>query len=180
MEADDERATIGFAVPAGLAALALRYELYSEIGRGGMGIVYKARDRHTGDIVAIMGIDCASGETYSTDTKYCTLESMFVPKPVIKVSVTPVSRADADSSRPGLQPRRHEHHPPKATATRGGNAAATSGVRPRPATRSSRRRGRRASRETPAFVRPWHASNVTRSSDSIVDNSSGVRSVIEV
>ncbi|MCL4203734.1 MAG: elongation factor G [Pirellulaceae bacterium] len=49
-----------------------------------------------GDIVAIMGIDSASGDTYAAEAKYCTLESMFVPEPVIKVAVQPESRADAD------------------------------------------------------------------------------------
>src|SRR6267154_1789263 len=39
-----------------------------------------------GDIVAIMGIDCASGETYASETKYCSLENMFIPEPVIKMS----------------------------------------------------------------------------------------------
>jgi elongation factor G len=61
-----------------------------------------------GDIVAIMGIDCASGETYASENKYCSLESMFVPKPVIKMSVTPVSRADADKMSKALQRFRKE------------------------------------------------------------------------
>jgi len=61
-----------------------------------------------GDIVAIMGIDCASGETYCSEPKQCTLESMFVPKPVIKMSVTPVSRADADKMSKALQRFRKE------------------------------------------------------------------------
>src|SRR5437763_7882496 len=61
-----------------------------------------------GDIVAIMGIDCASGETYASEPKYCSLESMFVPKPVIKMSVTPVSRADADKMSKALQRFRKE------------------------------------------------------------------------
>src|SRR6185369_5257567 len=61
-----------------------------------------------GDIVAIMGIDCASGETYASETKFCSLESMFVPKPVIKMSVTPVSRADADKMSKALQRFRKE------------------------------------------------------------------------
>ena len=49
-----------------------------------------------GDIVAIMGIDCASGDTYAANPKYCTLESMYVPDPVIKVAVSPAQRADGD------------------------------------------------------------------------------------
>lgn len=61
-----------------------------------------------GDIVAIMGIDCASGDTYAADRDYCTLESMFVPEPVIKVSVTPSSRADADKMGKALQRFRKE------------------------------------------------------------------------
>ena len=61
-----------------------------------------------GDIVAIMGIDCASGETYAAEPKFCSLESMFVPKPVIKVSVTPTSRADADKMSKALQRFRKE------------------------------------------------------------------------
>jgi elongation factor G len=61
-----------------------------------------------GDIVAIMGIDCASGDTYASEPKYCSLESMFVPKPVIKVAVNPLSRADADKMSKALQRFRKE------------------------------------------------------------------------
>jgi elongation factor G len=61
-----------------------------------------------GDIVAVMGIDCASGETYSNDRGYCSLESMFVPEPVIKMSVNPASRADADKMGKALQRFRKE------------------------------------------------------------------------
>ena len=61
-----------------------------------------------GDIVAIMGIDCASGETYSNDRDFCTLESMFVPEPVIRVAVTPASRADADKMGKALSRFRKE------------------------------------------------------------------------
>lgn len=49
-----------------------------------------------GDIVAVMGIDCASGETYASTNKFCSLESMYVPAPVIRVAVNPTRRADSD------------------------------------------------------------------------------------
>ncbi len=49
-----------------------------------------------GDIVAVMGIDCASGDTYARQPRYCSLESMFVPEPVIQVAISPVNRGDAD------------------------------------------------------------------------------------
>ena len=49
-----------------------------------------------GDIVAVMGVDCASGETYAAQNRYCTLESMFVPDPVIKMAINPLSRDGVD------------------------------------------------------------------------------------
>jgi len=56
-----------------------------------------------GDIVAIIGIDCASGDTYASQHKYCTLESMFVPEPVIKMAITPISREGGDKLSKALQ-----------------------------------------------------------------------------
>lgn len=61
-----------------------------------------------GDIVAIMGIDCASGDTYAANPKMCTLENMFVPEPVIKVAVAPAQRADADKLGKALMRFRKE------------------------------------------------------------------------
>jgi len=49
-----------------------------------------------GDIVAVMGVDCASGDTYAAEPKYCSLESMFVPEPVIKMAINPTNRDGAD------------------------------------------------------------------------------------
>jgi len=61
-----------------------------------------------GDIVAVMGVDCASGDTFASEPKFCTLESMFVPEPVIKVAVTPDSREDAERMAKALARFRKE------------------------------------------------------------------------
>jgi elongation factor G len=40
-----------------------------------------------GDIVALFGIDCASGDTFTDGTVKYTMESMFVPAPVISLTI---------------------------------------------------------------------------------------------
>lgn len=61
-----------------------------------------------GDIVAVMGIDAASGDTYAPQRNFCTLESMFVPESVITVAVTPKSRSDGDKLSKALARFRKE------------------------------------------------------------------------
>ncbi|MEN6459287.1 MAG: elongation factor G [Thermoguttaceae bacterium] len=61
-----------------------------------------------GDIVAVLGMDCASGDTYASEPKYCTLESMFVPEPVIRVAVSPTKRDGADRLSKALHRFRRE------------------------------------------------------------------------
>jgi elongation factor G len=61
-----------------------------------------------GDIVAVMGIDCASGDTFAPTAKYCVLESMFVAEPVIKMAINPLSRDGADKMGKALQRFRRE------------------------------------------------------------------------
>ena len=61
-----------------------------------------------GDIVAIMGIDCASGDTYCSEPKYAVLENIFVADPVIKMSINPSSRDNADKLGKALQRFRKE------------------------------------------------------------------------
>lgn len=61
-----------------------------------------------GDIVAIMGIDSASGDTYGDARDQCTLESMFVPDPVIKIAVNPKKTSDGDKMGKALQRFRKE------------------------------------------------------------------------
>ncbi|MDA8562904.1 elongation factor G [Mariniblastus sp.] len=65
-------------------------------------------EAYAGDIVAIMGIDCASGETYASENKMCSLENMFVPDPVIKVAVNPVDRGASEKLGKALQRFRKE------------------------------------------------------------------------
>jgi elongation factor G len=61
-----------------------------------------------GDIVAVLGLDAASGDTYCSKYPYCTLESMFVPEPVIKVAVAPANRDGADRLSKALHRFRRE------------------------------------------------------------------------
>ena len=61
-----------------------------------------------GDIVAVMGIDAASGDTYASKSEYCTLEGMFVPEPVIGVAVRARDRVDEDRLSKALQRFRRE------------------------------------------------------------------------
>lgn len=42
-----------------------------------------------GDIVAMFGVDCASGDTFTDGTVRYSMTSMFVPEPVIELAVSP-------------------------------------------------------------------------------------------
>ncbi len=49
-----------------------------------------------GDIVAVMGIDCATGDTYCSEDVDYALESIFAAEPVIDLAIQPTKRADYD------------------------------------------------------------------------------------
>ena len=49
-----------------------------------------------GDIVALLAVDCASGDTICDSSINLSLESIFVAEPVISLSVTPASTADQE------------------------------------------------------------------------------------
>jgi len=51
-------------------------------------------DAGPGDIVALLAVDCASGDTICGDGVNYSLESIFVADPVISLSITPASSAD--------------------------------------------------------------------------------------
>ncbi|MCX5869602.1 MAG: elongation factor G [Deltaproteobacteria bacterium] len=44
----------------------------------------------SGDIVALFGVDCASGDTFSSGDISCSMSSMHIPEPVISLAITPV------------------------------------------------------------------------------------------
>ncbi len=47
-----------------------------------------------GDIVAMVGVDCASGDTFCADGMEVTLESMYVAEPVIELAIKPEKQDD--------------------------------------------------------------------------------------
>ncbi len=51
-------------------------------------------EAHAGDIVAMVGVDCASGDTYCDENINLSMESMFVPEPVIELAIKPEKPED--------------------------------------------------------------------------------------
>jgi len=55
-----------------------------------------------GDIVAMFGIDCASGDTFTDGSVEIAMSSMHVPKPVISLSIKPVDSKAQDNMSKAL------------------------------------------------------------------------------
>jgi elongation factor G len=51
----------------------------------------------TGDIAALFGVDCASGDTFVGGDLNLSMTSMFVPNPVISLAINPVDKKAADN-----------------------------------------------------------------------------------
>lgn len=53
---------------------------------------------YAGDIFALFGVDCASGDTFVTDPKLqLAMESIFVPEPVVSMAIKPANSKDRDN-----------------------------------------------------------------------------------
>lgn len=50
------------------------------------------QEAHAGQIVAVFGLDCASGDTFTDGSVKYTMTSMNVPEPVVSLAVSPVSK----------------------------------------------------------------------------------------
>ncbi|CAL9059371.1 elongation factor G, mitochondrial-like [Musa acuminata AAA Group] len=50
------------------------------------------QEAHAGQIVAVFGVDCASGDTFTDGSVRYTMTSMSVPEPVMSLAVSPVSK----------------------------------------------------------------------------------------
>ena len=61
-----------------------------------------------GDIVALVGVDCASGDTFCSEGITYSLESIFVPDAVIRLSIEPAKRDGADKLGKALERFRRE------------------------------------------------------------------------
>jgi elongation factor G len=61
-----------------------------------------------GDIVAVVGVDCASGDTFCGNGANVALESIFVPEPVLRLSIEPLKRDGADRLSKALERFRRE------------------------------------------------------------------------
>jgi elongation factor G len=53
----------------------------------------------SGEICALFGVECASGDTFSNGSLQFTMTSMFVPQPVISLSLTPKTKDTTNFSK---------------------------------------------------------------------------------
>ncbi|MBX2996547.1 MAG: elongation factor G [Bdellovibrionaceae bacterium] len=63
---------------------------------------------HSGDIVAMFGIDCASGDTFVHEGTNVAMQSMHVPDAVISLAVAPKEKSGANNFSKALQKFRKE------------------------------------------------------------------------
>ncbi|HON09974.1 MAG TPA: elongation factor G [Chitinispirillaceae bacterium] len=54
-------------------------------------------EAHSGDIVALFGIDCASGDTFCDTALNVSMTTMYVPEPVISLAIKPKDKKSEDN-----------------------------------------------------------------------------------
>jgi elongation factor G len=54
-------------------------------------------EAYCGDIVALFGVDCASGDTFTDSGINVSMTSMYVPEPVISLAINPKDKKSADN-----------------------------------------------------------------------------------
>ncbi|KAL5057771.1 hypothetical protein RYX36_029375 [Vicia faba] len=64
----------------------------SRLGRMHSNELQEIQEAHAGEIIAVFGVDCASGDTFTDGSVKYTMTSMNVPEPVMSLAVQPVSK----------------------------------------------------------------------------------------
>ncbi len=59
-------------------------------------------EAYCGDIAALFGVDCASGDTFCHPSLNYSLTSMYVPRPVISLALNPVDKKSSDNMAKAL------------------------------------------------------------------------------
>jgi elongation factor G len=85
-----------------------RKERFSRILRMNADQREEIGEAEAGDIVAVLGTDSSSGDTYASAPRYCTLERMYLPEPVMKMAIRAADRDGADRLSKALQRFRRE------------------------------------------------------------------------
>jgi len=93
------------AMAKGTSIVNSRTKRHHKVGRLGRIHADKMEDiqeAYAGDIVAMFGIDCASGDTFTDESVEIAMSSMHVPEPVISLSVKPADSKTQDNMAKAL------------------------------------------------------------------------------
>jgi elongation factor G len=80
-----------------LNARTKRRHKVGRLGRMHADQMEEIEEAFAGDIVAMFGIDCASGDTFTDESIQVAMSSMHVPAPVISLSIKPVDKKAQDN-----------------------------------------------------------------------------------